>query len=134
VAVVLVALAGGIVLAWASDQVSAAPATLITLVLFAVLAYGLVRLHAGPILRWAFKPRSTRPTTTSTTRRWSRSARDAGGGDLRRVVGVRAVYLGPAGAVHAGSCGGGRHGIGGNRSLKGEPDVRGSWHGSGTGA
>ena len=54
-AVVLVALAGGILLAWASDQVSAAPATLVTLVLLAVLGYGLVRLHAGPILRWALK-------------------------------------------------------------------------------
>jgi positive regulator of sigma E activity len=54
-AVVLVALAGGILLAWVSDQVSAAPATLVTLVLLAVLGYGLVRLHAGPILRWALK-------------------------------------------------------------------------------
>jgi hypothetical protein len=52
--VVLVALAGGILIAWASDQVSAAPATLVTLVLLAVLGYALVRLHAGPILRWAF--------------------------------------------------------------------------------
>jgi hypothetical protein len=53
--VVLVALAGGIALAWVSEQVSAAPATLVTLVLLAVLAYGLFRLHAGPILRWALQ-------------------------------------------------------------------------------
>jgi hypothetical protein len=51
--VVAVALGGGIALAWVSDEVSAAPATLLTLVLLAVLGYGLFRLHAGPILRWA---------------------------------------------------------------------------------
>jgi hypothetical protein len=51
--VVLVALAGGIALAWVSDEVTTAPATLLTLVLLAALGYGLVRLHAGPILRWA---------------------------------------------------------------------------------
>jgi len=53
VGVVLVALAGGIALAWVSDEVSAAPATLLSLVLLAVLGYGLFRLHAGPIVRWA---------------------------------------------------------------------------------
>jgi hypothetical protein len=53
VAVVVVAAAGGIALAFASDEVTTAPATLLTLVLLAVLGYGLVRLHAGPILRWA---------------------------------------------------------------------------------
>jgi hypothetical protein len=52
-AVTVVAAAGGVGLAWASDQVSAAPATLLSLVLVAVLGYGLVRLHVGPILRWA---------------------------------------------------------------------------------
>jgi hypothetical protein len=51
--VVVVAVAGGIALAWASDEVTTAPATLVTLVLLAVLGYGLFRLHAGPILRWA---------------------------------------------------------------------------------
>ena len=51
--VVLVALAGGIALAWVSDEVSAAPATLVSIVLLAVLGYALVRLHVGPILRWA---------------------------------------------------------------------------------
>ena len=53
VAVVLVALAVGIALAWLSDEVSAAPATLLSIVLLAVLGYSLVRLHVGPILRWA---------------------------------------------------------------------------------
>ena len=53
VAVVVVAVAGGIGLAYASDEVTTAPATLVTLVLLAALGYGLVRLHAGPILRWA---------------------------------------------------------------------------------
>jgi Ca2+/Na+ antiporter len=51
--VVLVAVAGGVALAWVSDEVTTAPATLVTLVLLAVLAYGLFQLHAGPILRWA---------------------------------------------------------------------------------
>jgi hypothetical protein len=51
--VVLLALAGGIALAWVSDEVSAAPATLLSLVLLAVAGYGVVRLHAGPIVRWA---------------------------------------------------------------------------------
>jgi hypothetical protein len=51
--VVVIALAGGIALAWVSDEVSAAPATLVSIVLVAVLGYGLVRLHVGPILRWA---------------------------------------------------------------------------------
>ena len=53
VAVVVVAIAGGVALAWASDEVTTAPATLVTLVLLAVLGYGLFQLHAGPILRWA---------------------------------------------------------------------------------
>lgn len=53
VTVVVVAVAGGIALAWVSDEVSAAPATLLSLVLLAVLGYGVVRLHVGPILRWA---------------------------------------------------------------------------------
>jgi hypothetical protein len=52
-AVVVVAVAGGIALAWVSDEVTTAPATLVTLVLVAALVYGLVSLHAGPILRWA---------------------------------------------------------------------------------
>jgi len=52
-AVVAVALAGGIALAWVSDEISAAPATLLSFVLLAVLGYGLVRLHAWPILSWA---------------------------------------------------------------------------------
>jgi hypothetical protein len=53
--VVLVAVAGGGALAWVSDEVSAAPATLLSLVLLAVVGYGLVRLHAGPIVRWALQ-------------------------------------------------------------------------------
>ena len=53
VGVVVVAVAGGVALAWASEEVSAAPATLLSLVLLAALGYGLVRLHVGPILRWA---------------------------------------------------------------------------------
>src|SRR5262245_52550008 len=53
IAVIVVAVAGGITLAWLSDEVTTAPATLVTLVLVAVLAYGLFQLHAGPILRWA---------------------------------------------------------------------------------
>ncbi|QIG42435.1 hypothetical protein G5V58_06320 [Nocardioides anomalus] len=52
-AVVLVSLGGGIALAFVSDEVSAAPATLLSLVGLGALAYGLVRLHVGPILRWA---------------------------------------------------------------------------------
>jgi hypothetical protein len=51
--VVVVALAGGIALAFLSDEVTAAPATLLSLALLAVLGYGLLRLHVGPILRWA---------------------------------------------------------------------------------
>jgi hypothetical protein len=53
VGVVVVALAGGIALAWVSEEVSAAPATLLSIVLLSVVGYGLVRLHVGPILRWA---------------------------------------------------------------------------------
>src|SRR3954454_25169935 len=55
VGVVVVAVVAGVALAWASDEITAAPATLLTLVLLAVLGYGLVRLQVGPILRWALK-------------------------------------------------------------------------------
>jgi len=53
VAVVVVAAAVGIAVAWLSGEVTTVPATLVTLVLLAALGYGLVRLHAAPILRWA---------------------------------------------------------------------------------
>lgn len=53
--VVLVALAVGIAVAWLSDEVSAAPATLLSLVLVAVAGYGIVSLHAWPIVRWALE-------------------------------------------------------------------------------
>ena len=52
----LTALAGagaGVALAWASDELTAAPATLVTLALLAALWYGLTALNAGPIGRWA---------------------------------------------------------------------------------
>ncbi|HEX5086228.1 MAG TPA: hypothetical protein VFV89_00355 [Nocardioides sp.] len=53
VVVVVVAVAVGVAIAWLSDEVTTAPATLVTIVLLGVLGYGLVRLHAGPIVRWA---------------------------------------------------------------------------------
>lgn len=52
-AVLLLALAVGVGTAWATGEVSVAPATLISLALLAVLAYAVWRLHVGPILRWA---------------------------------------------------------------------------------
>lgn len=53
VVVVVLAAAVGIAVAWLSDEVTTVPATSVTLVLLAALGYGLVRLHAAPILRWA---------------------------------------------------------------------------------
>jgi hypothetical protein len=47
------ALAAGVALAWASDEFTAAPATLLSLVALAVVAYALTALRAAPIIRWA---------------------------------------------------------------------------------
>ena len=52
VVVVLASGAGG-ALAWAADQVSFAPATLLSLVLLAATWYALTALHARPIVGWA---------------------------------------------------------------------------------
>jgi len=51
--VVLVASGAGGALAWAADQVSFAPATLLSLVLLAATWYALTALHARPIVGWA---------------------------------------------------------------------------------
>ncbi len=51
--VVLVALVAGVLLAMLTSELSLAPATLVTLVLLAALAYAGVRLGAWPIARWA---------------------------------------------------------------------------------
>ena len=51
--VVLVALAAGVALARVSHQHTAAPATLLSLVVAAVLVYTLTALRAAPIIRWA---------------------------------------------------------------------------------
>jgi hypothetical protein len=51
--VALLAGAGGALLAWWSDEVTAAPAVLVSLVVAAVLVYALTALRAGPIVRWA---------------------------------------------------------------------------------
>ena len=53
VAVVVVAVAAGAGLAWLAGEVSTAPATLFSLVMIGVVGYAVVRLHVGPILRWA---------------------------------------------------------------------------------
>jgi hypothetical protein len=53
IVVVVVALASGIALAWVSDQFTAAPATLLSLVVLAVFAYLLTALRAAPIIMWA---------------------------------------------------------------------------------
>lgn len=45
---------GGL-LAWASDSVTAAPATLISLALLSAVAYSVIALKARPILTWALK-------------------------------------------------------------------------------
>jgi hypothetical protein len=52
VVVVLASGAGG-ALAWTADQVSFAPATLLSLVLMAATWYALTALHARPIVGWA---------------------------------------------------------------------------------
>jgi hypothetical protein len=52
VVVVLASGAGG-ALAWTADQVSFAPATLLSLVLLAATWYALTALHARPIVGWA---------------------------------------------------------------------------------
>jgi hypothetical protein len=51
--VLLLATGAGGALAWAADQVSFAPATLLSLVLLAVTWYALTALHARPIVGWA---------------------------------------------------------------------------------
>jgi hypothetical protein len=51
--VVLLATGAGGALAWAADQVSFAPATLLSLVLLAVTWYALTALHARRIVGWA---------------------------------------------------------------------------------
>jgi hypothetical protein len=50
--VALLAAGAGVVLAWVSDEFSAAPATLVSLGLLAALWYALTALHARPILTW----------------------------------------------------------------------------------
>ena len=50
---VLLASGAGGALAWAADQVSFAPATLLSLVLLAATWYALTALHARPIVGWA---------------------------------------------------------------------------------
>lgn len=52
-AAVLVALAAGLALGWATGSVAAAPATLLTLALAGFAAYGLTALRARPILTYA---------------------------------------------------------------------------------
>jgi hypothetical protein len=52
-AAVLVALVAGVLLAWVSDSVAAAPATLLTLALAGFVVYGLTALRARPILTYA---------------------------------------------------------------------------------
>ena len=52
-AVALLAAAGGVALAWATGQVSAAPAVVLTLVLVVVGFYAVTAPHARPILTWA---------------------------------------------------------------------------------
>ena len=54
-AIAVVALAIGVVLAWVTDELSLAPATLLTLVGLAVLGYGVRELGAWPIARWAVR-------------------------------------------------------------------------------
>ena len=51
--VLLLASGAGGALAWAADQVSFAPATLLSLVLLAATWYALTALHARPIVGWA---------------------------------------------------------------------------------
>ena len=53
VAVVVVAVAAGIGLAWFSDEISAGPAVLLAIVLLAALWYALTALRARPIVGWA---------------------------------------------------------------------------------
>ena len=50
---VLVALAGGVALAWVAEDAAVAPTTLMVFVGLAVLAYGATALRAGPIAMWA---------------------------------------------------------------------------------
>jgi hypothetical protein len=53
--VILVALAAGAGLAWVSDELTAAPATLLSLVALAVVGYALTALRAAPIITWALE-------------------------------------------------------------------------------
>nr|WP_237447538.1 hypothetical protein [Nocardioides flavescens] len=52
-AVLVLALGAGVAIAWATGQVSVAPATLVSLALLGGAAYAVRRLHVWPILRWA---------------------------------------------------------------------------------
>lgn len=54
VGAVVVAAAAGVELAWLGDQLSFAPAALVTLVLLAALWYALTALRARSIVTWAF--------------------------------------------------------------------------------
>ncbi|WP_211348929.1 hypothetical protein [Nocardioides litoris] len=51
--VALLALAAGVLLAWWSEDVSAAPAVLLSFVLLGAAVYALTVLRTGPIVRWA---------------------------------------------------------------------------------
>lgn len=52
---VVVALAGGVALAWLSDEVTAAPALLLTIGVAAAAAYALTALRTRPIVVWALR-------------------------------------------------------------------------------
>jgi hypothetical protein len=54
-AVVVCGAAAGVVLAWASGDVGAAPALLLTLAALAALVYGVTALRAGRIVAWALR-------------------------------------------------------------------------------
>ena len=58
VAVVVVAVAAGVGLAWFSDEISAGPALLLAIVLLAATWYALVALRARPIVGWALSQTS----------------------------------------------------------------------------
>ena len=70
VVVALVAAAAGALLAWASGQVSAAPALLVALGLLAAVGYALTALRARPIVAWALArtASSLRHVLANTTR------------------------------------------------------------------
>ncbi|MDN4172907.1 hypothetical protein QWY28_08150 [Nocardioides sp. SOB77] len=52
---VLLALAGGVVLAWLSDELTAAPAFLLTIGVLGAAAYALTALRTRPIVVWALR-------------------------------------------------------------------------------